>query len=88
MLSGTTASGFAFSLQDDALDDMELLDGLTDLEKGNPAAISTVCMHLLGEEQRKALYEHLREENGRVRISAVSDELGEILKICKTGKKS
>lgn len=88
MLTGTTSTGFSWEIEEDALDDMELLDALTDLDGGKLNAVSPVCLHLLGERQRAALYDHNRDESGRVRVSAVSNELGEILMELKDGKKS
>ena len=88
MLKGTTSTGFSWEIEEDALDDMELLDALTELDSGKLDAVSPVCLHLLGKQQRAALYDHSRDERGRVRVSAVSNELGEILLGLKDGKKS
>ena len=88
MLTGTTSSGFEWEIAEDALDDMELLDALAEIDAGKLEAASAACLHLLGKPQRTALYDHLRDERGRVRISAVSTELGEILLAMKDGKKS
>ena len=88
MLTGTTSSGFNWQIEEDALDDMELLDALSEIDGGKLDAVSAACLHLLGKEQRAALYDHRRDEKGRVRISAVSTELGEILAGMKDGKKS
>ena len=88
MLTGTTSSGFKWQIEEDAMDDMELLDALAELDAGKLEAASAACLHLLGKPQRTALYEHLRDERGRVRITAVSTELAEILAGMKEGKKS
>lgn len=73
MIAGKTASGFEFSVEEDALNDMELLDALEE------ARLSTACSLLLGKEQRGRLYEHLRNEKGRVPVDRVSSELLEII---------
>jgi len=88
MLTGTTSSGFKWQIEEDAMDDMELLDALAELDAGKLDAASVACLHLLGKPQRTALYAHLRDENGRVRISAVTTELGEIMTGMRDGKKS
>ena len=88
MLTGTTSKGFQWSIDEDALDDMELLDALNDVDNGKLEAVSGVCLHLLGKQQREALYEHLRDANGRVRMSAVSEELASILTGLRDGPKS
>ena len=78
LVRGTTSSGFAFSLPADAADNMELIDALADAMDDNPVAISRVCRLFLGDETRKALYDHLRESDGRVPTGAVMDDLKEI----------
>lgn len=78
MVTGTTSSGFAFSLDEKALDNMELVDTLAEMQSGDPLAISAVVRMVLGEEQRRALYEHLRTADGRVPATAVSDAVMEI----------
>ena len=88
MLTGTTSSGFNWQIEEDALDDMELLDALSEIDGGKLDAVSAACLHLLGKEQRAALYDHRRDERGRVRISDVSNELGEILLALNEGPKS
>lgn len=86
MIEGTTSSGFTFSLEDGALDDMELLDALVDLQEDDTAALSRVCRRLLGDEQRKALYDTLRTDSGRVPASAVTAAIGEIFQAIQAGK--
>ena len=88
MLTGTTSSGFNWQIAEDALDDMELLDALSEIDAGKLDSVSAACLHLLGKPQRTKLYDHRRDESGRVRISAVADELGEILTGLRDGKKS
>ncbi|MCC8181525.1 MAG: hypothetical protein LIO45_00875 [Clostridiales bacterium] len=86
MINGTTSSGFAFSLEDGALDDMELLDALVDLQENDTAALSRVCRLLLGDEQRKALYDTLRTDSGRVPATAVMAAINEIFQSIQAGK--
>lgn len=77
MLKGTTKSGFAFELEPDILDDMELMDQVVECDT-NPAALSRVIKMVLGEEQRKALYDHLRDERGKVPVKAVGEAITDI----------
>lgn len=88
MLTGTTSTGFTWNIEEDALDDMELLDGLVGWENGDQSAASSVCLHLLGKEQRAALYEHLRGVNGRVKATQVLTAVNEILVELRDGPKS
>ncbi len=75
---GITESGFEYELTEEALDNMELVDALAELEE-NPLMISKVVKLLLGNAQRERLYEHLRKINGRVSTSKVEKELSEIM---------
>lgn len=77
-IKGTTKSGFNFVIEPAALDDMELLEALAAVDNGEVSKISEVFTRLLGTEQKKALYEHLRGKNGRVSTTAVVNELSEI----------
>lgn len=88
MLTGTTSTGFAWQVEEEALDDMELLDALVAWDNGAGEASSTVCLHLLGKQQRAALYDHLRDENGRVKLTAAVAAVNEILAEIRDGKKS
>ncbi|MCD8200735.1 MAG: hypothetical protein LUD47_01500 [Clostridia bacterium] len=88
MVKGTTKSGFKFSGDENAVDNMELIDALADLDSGNTLAISQVCKLLLGDSTRKALYDHVRTEDGRVPTEDVERELTEIITFFQKGKKS
>lgn len=81
MMKGVTKSGFAFEIQEEVLDDMELLDAICEIEE-NPLMVSKVLKMLLGNEQRKALYDNLRNEAGRVPASAVSEAIADIFSSC------
>lgn len=78
MIEGKTASGFAFSMEESVIDNMELVDALAEATDDNPLAVSSVCVLLLGKAQRKRLYDHLRQADGRVPVEQVSKELIEI----------
>ncbi|WP_294526381.1 hypothetical protein [uncultured Allofournierella sp.] len=78
MLKGKTKSGFAFEIQDERLNNMELLDALTELDAGDSTRISQVLKMLFSSEEKRALYEHLRTPAGTVPIEAVAAELEEI----------
>lgn len=74
---GITASGFEFEIDDAVINDMELIDAIADSMDDNPLAFSKVCAKLLGSEQRKKLYDHVRE-NGRVPLEKISTEITDI----------
>lgn len=76
-----TKSGFEFELDEEVRDDIELLEALTKLDKGDMTYMSDVITGLLGEDQKKALYEHCRSPKGRVRASKVMEELKSIFEV-------
>lgn len=87
MVAGTTRSGFRFEVPEDIADNMELFEAFCDLDGGDERAIVPVCRIVLGG-QKKALYDHLRTEDGRVPVTKVVEEVGQILAAVKDGKKS
>lgn len=83
MIKGKTKTGFKFEIDEKVIDDFELIDAIAHADDtSNPAgqmnSISVVCTKLLGA-QRNALFEHVRTEDGRVPISAISNELVDIM---------
>ena len=79
MIKGKTKTGFIFEIEDNALDNMELLDAIAEIDnEENPLAISKVINLLLGKEEKKKLYNHCRAEDGRVPIEALVQEVAEI----------
>lgn len=87
MISGKTESGFEFTLDDEVMDNYELLEVLTDIDKGDARRIVDAMGMLLGEEQKESLKKHLRGESGRVSTKAMWQELLNILKAAN-GKNS
>ena len=88
MIEGTTSTGFAFSISEEALNNMELLDAMAEMRDGDHLSMSKICLMLLGPEQRQRLYDHLRGESGNVPIDAVSRELMEIFNAKGAGGKN
>lgn len=75
-----TSTGFSFKVDEGVLDDMELLDAISELED-NPLRITRVVTLLLGEKQKKELYDHVRNDKGRVPAEALSKEIVEIFNL-------
>lgn len=78
MLKGETKSGFPFEVDETVADDMELLEALNEADK-DLTKLPDVLNKILGIEQKKALYDHVRDNKGKVSIVAVSKEFVEIL---------
>lgn len=87
MIRGETKSGFRFEVSEELGNDMELLEALAELDGGNALALLPVCRKVLGE-QKKALYDFLRTEDGRVPVDKVTAEIFDIFAAVKDGKKS
>lgn len=87
-MKGKTKSGFAYTLRDGFADDMELLELLVEMDDGNASVLPKVLTRLLGEDQKKKLYDHCRTEDGRVPMSAVAEEVAQIFAAQNATKKS
>ena len=81
-----TSNGLLFQVDDNVFDDMEVIDALAEMQKGDVGFVSGYPMlvkKVLGDEQRKTMYDALRDENGRVPVQAVGETMGEILSLLK-----
>lgn len=78
MLSGVTESGFEFEIDEKNLDDMEYLEALADAED-NTERFPKLIRMTLGEEGKKRLYDHVRDEKGRAVATRAIEEFTEIL---------
>lgn len=87
MLKGITESGFEFEIDEARLDDMEFVEDLA-LAEANTAFFPRVLNRVLGEEQKKKLYDHLREESGRVPVKKAIDSFTEIMSIAGESTKN
>ncbi len=80
-------SGITLNIEDNVLNNMELLDTLVELDEGDWHAMSKTMAMILGPEEKKKLYESLRNENGVVPIDKVSEAMNAIFtKLGETGK--
>lgn len=79
--------GFSLDIDDKKLDDYELMEALTDIDKGKAARITDAVDILLGEEKSR-LFEHIREEKGYVSMEVVKNALLEVITGLKNGKNS
>lgn len=77
MINITMGDGFKIHLDENVFDDFELVELYAKVAK-NPIWIGDLAEKLLGAEQKKALIEHLRDENGKVHTTAVMNALEEI----------
>lgn len=88
MICGETKSGFHFEVDESAMNDMELIDALADDTQNEFLKVSRVLRMIMTDDQRKKLYDHLRNEAGKVPADAVILAVMEIFQACgQQGKK-
>lgn len=88
MYKGKTSFGFEFEIPETALDNMELIDIMAEVDD-NPLQFTKVVNLLLGKDQKQKLYDILRREDGTVPIKAVSEAVTEIFNLLgEIGKNS
>lgn len=83
MLKGKTETGFSYEVSDESLNDYELVEILAEVDT-NPLLLPKLVDKLLGKEQKKKLLNHLRTEDGKVPIDAISAEIMDIFQNGKT----
>lgn len=80
MIEGKTKSKFKFVINEDDINDMRFIDKLTQLKKGDFTALSELTDMLFGEEQKNKLYDHIaKNNNGKVKIDALANEINDVL---------
>ena len=77
-MKGTTRTGFPFEVDENAFNDMEVVDVLSNEEMHATYKMSFLVSRVLGAKQKKALYDHLRDASGRVPVDAVEREMEDI----------
>jgi hypothetical protein len=80
--------GFEVEIIDSTADDWEFLEVLGDIDEGETGLIVKAARMLLGREGVNALKEHLRDDSGKVRSTAMVDALREILESAGETKNS
>lgn len=79
LITVTTPSGFTAEISQGAVDDIELLEDLSRIDNGDLLAVSSALRRLLGEKQKKALYDFCRDpQTGRSSITKVSTIMMEL----------
>lgn len=87
-MTGKLKSGFEFHVNDNVFDNMELVETIVEAKDDDPIAAYKLVKMILGTEQKTALYDHLRAEDGRVPVAAVFAAIAEIFESFNEGKNS
>jgi hypothetical protein len=81
-----TTSGFECDIDEIVLDDMEVLDYLAAIEGGDLMKYPPLLSKLFAPKVKKALYDHVRAEDGRVPYTAFDAEITDIFNAIRGGK--
>lgn len=82
----TLECGAVINIEEKDLNNMELLDELVAVDEGDTTALTRIFRLLMSKEDKKALYDLLRED-GRVPVAKVVNALKEIFdRIGEQGK--
>ena len=73
-----TESGFEIELDDEAMNDVELVEAIVEMDTDG-TKLFYVADRLLGKEGKKKLYDHLRDAKGRVPVVAFGAAIGELI---------
>ena len=87
MITAKTNDGFEIELDEDFLDDAEMMEEVL-AANDNMTKIFIMRDHMLDAEGKKRLYDHLRNEKGKVLFSALDAAIGELLNSFQAGKNS
>lgn len=80
-----TKSGFVCEIDEAVVNDMEVLDLVVEIEKGNVLKYPSLLEKLLGADLKQKLYDHVRVD-GRVPYAAVDAEISDIFSGIGGGK--
>ena len=86
-ITGTTSTGFEFSVDPDVIRDMEFIELAAQAEE-NGLVLPKMIECVLGKTQKKALYNHVRNKNGRVLLDDVNDEIKEVFDAINTNSET
>lgn len=75
-IKGTTATGFAFEISQDRMQNYELVEAISEVDT-NPLVLPRLIKLLLGD-QAEALKNHVRTEDGIVPLDKMGDEIKDI----------
>lgn len=78
IIKGETSSGFKYAVNKNMLNNVEFLEIFAKVQNGDQMKIFELIEMSLGAEQKKQLYDHVRDEEGMVPVDAVSKEISEI----------
>lgn len=79
VITGKTQSGFEFGVLKKMLTNAEFLELFADVQNGDANGIFELVRLTLGKDQKKKLYDHVRDEDGCVPVETLASEFAEIV---------
>lgn len=81
--------GIWVNIEKEVFDDMQIVDLLAELEDGNGLVISKLSKLIFKPEDKKAIYNALKDEHGRIPVNKFAETFTEIFnKLGENGKNS
>lgn len=87
MITGKTSTGFEYTVDPIIVRDMEFIE-LAAETMDNGLKLPELIKYVLGAEQKEKLYEHVRNDKGRVILDDVNREVSEILDVINAHKET
>ena len=78
MITGTTKTGFEYTIDPEKVNDMEFVE-LAAAAREDGLLLPKIITWVLGDEQKKALYAHVRDKHGAAKADVVGEEFTEII---------
>ena len=78
---GKTSTGFEFSIKKSMLNNAEFLECYSKIQNGDNLKMFELMDIAFGEDQKKDLYDHIRDEDGIVPMDVLGEELTEIFDV-------
>lgn len=79
MVHVKTTSGFEMDVDESMFNDMELFECVAEVEKGHMLSLPEVVKRVTGDK-KKEFYDSLRNEEGRVPVDDVMNEILDIIR--------
>ena len=57
----------------DAMDDLDFIEALGNLEDGNITAVPKILVTMLGKDQYESLKKHIKKEKGKASLTFISE---------------
>lgn len=72
-------NGLEIEIDENAFNNMEVLDSMRGMDEGNPFALSKFCDLVFSKEEKKKLYDFCRDEKGKVPVEKAVAIITEIM---------